>query len=125
VLQRVATGGLFVTEAADVDQPRVDAGELVVTGPLPGGREKEPPPETPARAVEDEALAAVGAAREDFSRAGRDLPGARRPYLVQLTLGDPAVQPEPARAGLDEVAVRLRFSLPAGSYATVVVAALG
>jgi tRNA pseudouridine13 synthase len=125
VLQKVASGGLFVCEDVEVDQRRVDAGELVVTGPLPGGREKEPPPGTPARAVEDEALAAVDATREDFARAGRDLPGARRPFLVPLTLGDPAVQPEPAAAGLGEAAVRLRFSLPAGSYATVVVAALG
>jgi tRNA pseudouridine13 synthase len=125
VLQKVATGGLFVTEDVAIDQARVDAGELAITGPLPGGREKEPPPGTPARAVEDEALAAVGATREDFERAGRDLPGARRPYLVPLTLGDPAVQPEAAPAGPSEVALRLRFSLPAGSYATVVVAALG
>jgi tRNA pseudouridine13 synthase len=125
VLQKVATGGLFITEDVEIDQRRVDAGELAVTGPLPGGREKEPPPGTPARALEDEAIAATGATREDFERAGRDLPGARRPLLVPLTLGDPAVQPEPARAGPNDVAVRLRFSLPAGSYATVVIAALG
>jgi tRNA pseudouridine13 synthase len=125
VLQKVASGGLFITEDVAVDQQRVDAGELAITGPLPGGREKEPPPGTPARAVEDEALAAVGATREDFARAGRDLPGARRPFLVPLTLGEPAVQPDPAPAGPGEVALRLRFSLPAGSYATVVVAALG
>jgi tRNA(Glu) U13 pseudouridine synthase TruD len=84
----------------------------------------EPPPGTAARAIEDEALAAVGATREDFERAGRDLPGARRPVLVPLTLGEPAVQPEPGHASPDVVALRLRFSLQAGSYATVVVAAL-
>ncbi|HVU49341.1 MAG TPA: tRNA pseudouridine(13) synthase TruD [Polyangia bacterium] len=125
VLQKVASGGLFITEDVAVDQARVDAGELAVTGPLPGGREKEPPPGTAARALEDEALAGVGATREDFARAGRDLPGARRPFLVPLTLGEPAVQPDPAPVGPGEVALRLRFSLPAGSYATVVVAALG
>ncbi len=125
VLQKVATGGLFITEDVAVDQARVDAGELVPTGPMPGGREKEPPPGTAARALEDEALAATGATREDFDRAGRDLPGARRPLLVALTLGDPPVQLEPGRAGPEEVALRLRFSLPAGSYATVVVEALG
>jgi tRNA pseudouridine13 synthase len=125
VLQKVATGGLFITEDVAVDQARVDAGELVPTGPMPGGREKEPPPGTAARALEDEALAATGATREDFDRAGRDLPGARRPLLVALTLGDPPVQPEPGGAGPPEVALRLCFSLPAGSYATVVVQALG
>jgi tRNA pseudouridine13 synthase len=125
VLQKVASGGLFITEDVAVDQSRVDAGELAITGPLPGGREKEPPPGTAARAVEDQALADVGATRDDFARAGRDLPGARRPFLVPLTLGEPPVQPDPAPAGPGEVALRLRFALPAGSYATVVVAALG
>jgi tRNA pseudouridine13 synthase len=124
VLQKVATGGLFVSEDVETDQRRVEAGELAVTGPLPGGREKEPPPGTPARAWEDEALVAAGATREDFARAGRDLPGARRPLLVPLTLGDPAVQPEPGPAGPGEVALRLRFGLPSGSYATVVISAL-
>jgi tRNA pseudouridine13 synthase len=124
VLQKVASGGLFVTEDVEVDQRRVDAGELAITGPLPGGREKEPPPGTPARAVEDDALTAAGATREDFARAGRDLPGARRPFLVPLTLGDPPVQPEGVEAGPERAAARLRFTLPAGSYATVVVAAL-
>jgi tRNA pseudouridine13 synthase len=124
VLQKVASGGLFVSEDVETDQRRVDAGELCVTGPLPGGREKEPPPGTPARTWEDEALAAAGATREEFASAGRDLPGARRPLLVTLTLGDPAVQPDPAAAGPGEVALRLRFTLPAGSYATVVVSAL-
>jgi tRNA pseudouridine13 synthase len=128
VLQKIETGGLFITEDVEVDQRRVDAGELVITGPMPGGREKEPPPGTAARALEDEALVAVGATRDDFARAGRDLPGARRPLLVALELGEPAVQPEPGLAGPGEVqgqvALRLRFSLPAGSYATVVVAAL-
>jgi tRNA pseudouridine13 synthase len=124
VLQKVETGGLFITEDVAVDQPRVDAGELVVTGPLPGGREKEPPPGTPARAVEDAAIAATGATREDFARGGRDLPGARRPFVVPLALGDPAVQPEPGLSSPTEAALRLRFSLPPGSYATVVVGAL-
>jgi tRNA pseudouridine13 synthase len=124
ILQKVGSGGLFVTTDPAVDQPRVDAGEIVPTGPMPGGREVEPPPGTAARAIEDEALAAVGATREDFARAGRDLPGARRPLLVPLTLGEPAVQPEPALASPDTVALRLRFTLQSGSYATVVVAAL-
>jgi tRNA pseudouridine13 synthase len=124
VLQKVASGGLFITEDVATDQARVDTGELVVTGPMPGGREKEPPPDSPARALEDEALAAVGATRADFERAGRDLPGARRPLLVALQLGEPPVQPEPTHDGQGKVGLRFRFSLPAGSYATVVIEAL-
>jgi tRNA(Glu) U13 pseudouridine synthase TruD len=99
----------------------VDAGAVIPTAPLPGGREIEPPPGTPARALEDEAIAAAGATREDFARGGRDLPGARRPVLLRLADagfreeagGDPATR-----------AVRISFTLPAGGYATVVVSAL-
>src|SRR5262249_803350 len=52
VLKKTETGGLFVSTEPAVDQRRVDAGELCPTGPLPGGREIEPPPGTPARALE-------------------------------------------------------------------------
>ncbi len=120
VLKKTDTGGLFVSTAPDVDQRRVDAGEVIPTAPLPGGRETEPPPDTPARALEDEAIAAVGATRDDSARYGRELPGARRPVL--LALADCAFSEETAEPG--SRAVRLRFTLPAGGYATVVVAAL-
>jgi tRNA pseudouridine13 synthase len=120
VLKKTDTGGLFVSTAPDVDQRRVEAGEVITTAPLPGGREIEPPPDTPARALEDEAIAAVGATREEFARYGRDLPGARRPVL--LALADTAFSEEDGEPGTR--AVRLRFTLAAGGYATVVVAAL-
>jgi tRNA pseudouridine13 synthase len=115
VLQKVETGGLFVTTDPAVDQPRVDAGEVVPTGPLPGGREVEPPPGSEARALEDAAIAAVGATREDFARAGRELPGARRPFVVH---------PRDLRWQAEETGVRLSFALPAGVYATVLVDAI-
>ena len=121
VLKKTDTGGLFVTADPAVDQVRVDAGELLPTGPLPGGREIEPPPGTVARALEDEAIAAVGATRDDFARAGRDLPGARRPVLLRMA--DTAFCEE-AATDPNGRAVRLRFTLPAGGYATVVVTAV-
>jgi tRNA pseudouridine13 synthase len=122
VLQKSGSGGLFASSDPTVDQPRVDSGELATTGPLPGGREIEPPPETPARALEDQAITDVGATREDFTRAGRDLPGARRPLLLKLTAAEPLSEDPGSSA--EARAVRLRFTLPAGGYATVVVAAL-
>ena len=60
-------------------------------------------------------MAAVGATREDFARAGRELPGARRAVLLKPT--DAAIE-LPCRP---EGAIRLRFTLPAGAYATVFV----
>jgi tRNA pseudouridine13 synthase len=117
VLQKTGSGGLFVTDDLARDQGRVDAGELVPTGPLPGSREVEPPPDSEAYALESEALGEVGVTRQELAAVGRDLPGARRPVLVRVTLDEPAAQREPGR-------LRLRFSLPAGSYATVVLQAL-
>ena len=81
VLQKAATGGLFASTDPAVDQPRVDAGELAPTGPLPGGRENEPPPEhARPRPGGRGDRGRSGRTREDFARAGRDLPGARRPF---------------------------------------------
>lgn len=116
VLQKTASGGLFVCTDVAVDQARVDAGEIVPTGPMPGTRVMDPPPDSEAGQLEQRALDAAGATRDDFARAGRDLPGARRPVLVNLELGSPAITAEPARSAL-----RVRFGLPAGSYATVAI----
>jgi tRNA pseudouridine13 synthase len=115
VLQKVDTGGLFVTTDPAVDQPRVDAGQVVPTGPLPGGREVEPPPGSEARALEDAAIAALGATREDFARAGRELPGARRAFVIH---------PRDLRWEVENSGGRLSFELPAGVYATVLVDAI-
>jgi tRNA(Glu) U13 pseudouridine synthase TruD len=76
----------------------------------------DPPPDSEAGQLEQRALDACGATRDDFARAGRDLPGARRPVIVNLELGEPAIIAEPARSAL-----RVRFGLPAGSYATVAI----
>ena len=121
VLQKTGSGGLFVTEDPARDQPRVDAGEIVPTGPMPGSREVEPPPDSEAWRLESEALAEVGVTREELAAAGRDLPGARRPVMVKVSLDDGDAGPPVA---LDAGRLRLRFSLPPGSYATVVLQAI-
>ena len=121
ILQKTETGGSFACEEPERDQARVDAGELVPTAPLPGSRTMEPPAGTPARALEEQALADLGLAPAEFAQAGRDLPGARRPVVTPVTLGDPPLQEGSDGPGT----VRLFFSLPAGSYATVLLEALG
>jgi tRNA(Glu) U13 pseudouridine synthase TruD len=91
----------------------------------------EPPEGTAARALEEEAMAAVGVGREELAALGRNLPGARRPVVVPLELGTPAVevlegegQPGEGATG-GGTKVRLRFGLPSGSYATVLLESLG
>lgn len=120
VLQKVNASASFVTEDPALDQARVEAGEVVPTGPMPGGRVLDPPPGSEARALEDEAVAAFEVTREELSALGRDLPGARRPVIVPVTLGDPPLTVDDGDPGR----LRLRFSLPAGSYATVLLEAL-
>lgn len=124
VLQKRGSGGLFVTTDLATDAARVAAGEVVPTGPLPGNREIEPPEGTAARALEDQALADVGLAREELVALGRNLPGARRPVVVALGLDNPSGAPA-TEIGDDGRTLRLRFNLPAGSYATVALEALG
>jgi tRNA pseudouridine13 synthase len=122
VLQKTGSGGIFVSTDPGVDQPRVDAGEIVPTGPMPGSRGIEPPPDSEAEALERRAIEACGLTREAFAALGRELPGARRPVVVPVTLGEPPCAAE-LRPGSD-VALRIRFALPAGSYATVLLQAL-
>ena len=107
---------MFVTDDVAIDQARVDAGEMRADGPHAGRprHASHRPTARPAR-WSSEALAAVGATREDFARAGRDLPGARRPVLVR---GRPR-RSAGVRVESDATALRLRFGLPSGSYATV------
>ena len=81
-----------------IDQARVDAGEIVADrARCPATRVMEPPPgQRGARNWRTRRSTPRGATREDFARAGRDLPGARRPVLVNLELGDPPCNRPPS-----------------------------
>lgn len=118
IMEKVDGGGQFHSTEVAVDQARVEAGEIVPTAPLPGGRVREPVSGSEARTLEDRALAELGISAAEVARFGRSLPGSRRPVVVKVTPGEPLVAPE-------ESGLRLRFSLPAGSYATVLLDALG
>ena len=108
-----ANGAVFrVTSAAD-EQPRADVFEISATGPLFGRRMTEPqlvPADIEAAVLSETGLAPNMLTKE----AGERLDGARRALRVR---------PEQVEAasGQDEHGpfVLLRFSLPAGSYATV------
>ena len=114
VVQVRGSGGLFALpdlpmkhELAE-EQTRLDADETAVTGPLFGPKMVAPTGE-PARR-EAAVLAAAGLPDDAFRRFAKLTPGARRPYLVR-----PAnLSVTPSEDGL-----RVRFTLPSGSYATV------
>jgi tRNA pseudouridine13 synthase len=110
VMRKEDTGGLFVCRSPAEDQPRVDRFEISPAGPMFGPR--LPPASGEVRAAEEALLAASGVTQEQLRRHGRgETEGARRAYRVRL--GEPSLQ----RDGND---LLVRFALPRGSYATVV-----
>lgn len=109
VLQVAASGGVFVCEDVESDQRRFENREIIPTGPLFGPKMKAAAgdiAEREARVLQDHAVTP-----EDFRRYPELTSGTRRPYLIFPT--DFEVAPEPD-------GLRFRFSLPSGSYATVV-----
>src|SRR5690606_41092938 len=105
VLQKLDTGGLFVSEEPEVDLPRVRSVECSVTGPLPGPRMRPQPHGEPAH-LEEEAIRDAGLRPEDFS-SRREAPGARRPLRLPVRI---ALVPDPA-------GIRLCSALPPAAYA--------
>lgn len=114
VLKKQETGGEFVCTEPAVDQPRADAFEVSPTGPMFGPEMRAP--QHDAAALEAEVLAQSGVTAKTFEAGGDETRGTRR--LVRIRLGEPSLEV------LEPSVVRLRFSLPAGSYATVVLAEL-
>ncbi len=108
VMQVVASGGPFVVEDPAVEQPRFDAGETVITGPMFGPDMKAPEGEVLAR--EAEVLAACNLRPEQFVEWRRLASGTRRPLLVRWFGFDVVAVPE---------GLRLQFDLPKGTYATM------
>ncbi len=109
VLRRADSGGLFLCQDAEREQPRVDSLEVSPTGPMFGWKVK-PLPTGEVAATEAQLLAAEGLPEGALRTGKGETEGARRPYAVPVG----AVQVE--REGRD---VWLAFRLPRGSYATV------
>jgi len=105
-----ASGGLFVVEDVDAEAARAARFEISATGPIFGTRVIAPtgtPAEREAAAHAALDLPAPGAIRPP---RGLRIRGARRPLRVR---------PEEAALEVEGDVVRLRFVLPSGSYATV------
>lgn len=109
VMQVVASGGPFVVLDPAADQPRFDARGIVISGPLFGPRMKQPAGEIAVR--EAGLLEAAGIPPAAFERYANLTPGTRRPYLVWT---------EGLTISSETEGLRLDFTLPSGSYATVV-----
>jgi tRNA pseudouridine13 synthase len=110
------SGGVFVVEDLAREQPRASAFEVSATGPIFGTRAPEPrgAPLERERAVLAELAIPCGA--ELRPPRGLRLRGARRPLRVR-----------PEQASCESIgpnALLLRFGLPAGSYATVLIETL-
>jgi tRNA pseudouridine13 synthase len=94
-----------------VDLPRVRSFELSVTGPMPGAHVRPRPSGRPAE-IEARLLAETGVTAEHLARC-RDAEGTRRALRIPVAI---EIAEEDAQTLL------LGFALPAGSYASVVLA---
>lgn len=112
VAQVVASGGLFLVEDLAREAPRAARFEISATGPIFGGGARAPEPDGAPAARERDALAAWGVDAEALRRT---------PPGLRLRGGRRALRAPVADAGceFEGGALRLRFALPAGSYATV------
>ncbi len=111
LLKKTDSGGVFVCQDPGVDQERVDRGEVVATGPMFGHDMMSPPEGSIVAERERAVLAEQGISLDSFRHLGNIATGTRRPFAIRVV--DPEVE---SRTD----AIEIRFSLPAGSYATAV-----
>lgn len=102
----------FEVDDPQVEQPRLASRDIVLSGPMVGPKTKGATRE--ALEVERKVIAELGLTDADLALLGQHAPGARRDLLMwpeQLTTEFMA-----------DGSLVLEFALPAGSYATVLVA---
>ena len=108
VMAKWPFGGLFVAEDVEREQARFDARETVTAGPMFG--RKMFPAAGEAAGREAAVLQDAGLTPEAFRGFGKLLAGTRRQNIIYLNDLTSVREAE---------GVRLSFTLPAGSYATV------
>ncbi len=108
VMEVVASGGKFVVEDPVTEQLRCDAGEIAITGPIFGPKMREPSGIPYER--EQQLLERSGLLPEHFAKFLNLMPGTRRAYVVR---------PDNLIVSPQAEGLRFEFSLPSGSYATV------
>ncbi|MBU1452897.1 MAG: tRNA pseudouridine(13) synthase TruD [Proteobacteria bacterium] len=104
--KKTDTGGMFTTDDAALEQPRLDAGQITYTGPMFGKKMRWP--NEPAAAYEREILEEEGVDQAGLKKSG--LMGSRRAGRLMVENLSFSETPE---------GLMFSFSLPKGSYATV------
>lgn len=111
VMTKWPTGGMFVTRDVPVEQARFDVRETVTAGPMFG--KKTFPAEAEAAEREAAVLRDHGLSPAAFGGFGKLVLGTRRQNLVYI---------DDLASAWEAEGLRLGFTLPAGSYATVLLA---
>ncbi|MDA1013267.1 MAG: tRNA pseudouridine(13) synthase TruD [Planctomycetota bacterium] len=107
VMQVVESGGLFVSDDPTTDQPRLETGEIVITGPMFGPKMRMP--EHEVAQLEQQVLDASGLTPAAFTEYRRLLPGTRRPFIIH---------PTDLSVSAGDTGLWFDFVLPKGCYAT-------
>lgn len=107
-MQVVQTGGTFPVEDAGFEQRRFDSRETAITGPIFGHKMREAAAESLERELQ--VLRDSGLTPDVFHRFKKLTPGTRRPMLIW---------PDGLTVSQEQDGLRFEFSLPAGTYATV------
>jgi tRNA pseudouridine13 synthase len=110
VMKKHESGGVFVAEDVAAEQKRADAWETSPTGPIFGTKMRWP--EGEARLREEALLEEAGLSLADFAKWKRIAPGTRR--FVRVPVSELALD-------VSDRTLLLDFTLPAGSYATILV----
>ncbi len=108
VMAKLPVGGMFVAEDVGREQQRFDARETVSAGPIIGRKTFAAAHDAARR--EAETLAAFGLTAASFGGFGKLVQGTRRHNLIYV---------DDLTAEWEPLGLRLTFTLPAGSYATV------
>ena len=110
LMKKHESGGLFVSTDVEDTQARADAWEISPTGPMFGAKMRWP--EGKAREREEALLEQSGLSMERLAKWKRVAPGTRRFVRIPVPKLDLTVS---------DNTVELEFTLPAGSYATILV----
>lgn len=110
VVRLHGSGKHFIVEDPEQELPRLQAGDLHLTGPLPGPKTLQEQAE--AAELQERIFTQLGLGEDQLARLAQGAPGARR----DLLLHPEDLQLKQTQPG----ELQLSFSLPAGSYASQV-----